>query len=454
MSSESNLHALEVKDLGKCYQVYNSPRDRLVQSLIGERKILYSSFWALKDVSFTLPRGKTLGVVGRNGSGKSTLLQLVSKTLTPTTGSIWVNGRVAALLELGSGFNPEFSGIDNVYLNAALLGLSKKEVEQRLDAILGFADIGEHVYQPVKTYSSGMSLRLAFAVQAMLDPEILIIDEALAVGDERFQKKCYSHLEKLRENGTSILLVTHSCPTIVQQCDEAILLHKGSAKLLGKPKVVTTVYQRLNSGSEQTWSPKFDELAKRLDQEATSDLEDEQLIAVEATTIYDPNLTSQSTVIYPDRGGRIEKVDIVNTQGRHQNIIQQGSEFQIRIRSYFEQGLSNIRINCLITTSTGIRVSGQAWPVGNHFASEVKAEDELTLSFSFQALLSPGIYFITIGIKQKNSEKYIHRIVDCAVIRITSHPTRRTLGFVDLATKDPETVLPTSQDTDPKTALS
>ena len=204
-------------------------------------------------MSFQLKRGQTLGVVGRNGSGKSTLLQLICGTLTPTTGRVWVAGRIGALLELGSGFNPEFTGLENVYLNGILLGLTKSEINARLDTILEFAGIGDFIHQPVKTYSSGMAVRLAFSVQAHVQPDLLVVDEALAVGDEMFQKKCYTHLEQLKANGTSILLVTHSCPQILQHCDQALLLSGGELKLMGSPKLITSTYQRLNNAPAHEW---------------------------------------------------------------------------------------------------------------------------------------------------------------------------------------------------------
>ena len=218
--------AVQVYNLSKCYRTYKHPRDRLLQTLWGrdrrgKPKRFYSDFWALQELSFKLPRGQTLGVVGRNGSGKSTLLQLLCGTLEPTSGKVQVRGRVGALLELGSGFNPEFTGLENVYFNAAVLGLSKVETDKRLDQILAFADIGDFIHQPVKTYSSGMTVRLAFAVQAHINPDVLVVDEALAVGDELFQKKCYAHLERLKEGGTAVLLVSHSCPAIIQHCDKA-----------------------------------------------------------------------------------------------------------------------------------------------------------------------------------------------------------------------------------------
>ncbi|EPC9246847.1 ABC transporter ATP-binding protein, partial [Shigella flexneri] len=242
MSSDN--YAIEVKNISKCYQVYNKPVQRLKQILFGKQKehtervqrVNYDEFWALQDINFVLPRGETLGVVGKNGSGKSTLLQIIAGTLTPTSGSVTINGRVAALLELGAGFNNEFTGRENVYLNASLLGLSKEQVDNKLDDILAFADIGHFIDSAVRSYSSGMLVRLAFAIQAQLDPEILIVDEALAVGDAKFQAKCFNRLKKLKENGTSILFVSHATEQIVTHCDRAILLNDGLLLAQDRPK--------------------------------------------------------------------------------------------------------------------------------------------------------------------------------------------------------------------------
>jgi lipopolysaccharide transport system ATP-binding protein len=250
MSSEENV--IEVRNLSKRYEIYKTPRDRLKQLVlprlhrtanqIGSALHVakpkpsphyFREFWALRDVSFQVRRGETIGVIGRNGSGKSTLLQILAGTLAPTNGEVSVNGRVAALLELGSGFNPEFSGRDNVYLNGRILGLSQREIEARYDQIVEFADIGEFIEQPVMTYSSGMFVRLAFAVQAHIDASIIIIDEALAVGDVFFRKKCYTRLEQLRSSGAAILLVSHSMPDIEQYCERAVLLDHGTCRFIG-----------------------------------------------------------------------------------------------------------------------------------------------------------------------------------------------------------------------------
>lgn len=436
--------ALEVDNLGKCYRVFANPRDRLLQSLVGDRRRLYTPVWALQNVSFQLERGHTLGVVGRNGSGKSTLLQLICGTLSPSSGRVAVHGRVAALLELGSGFNPDFSGLENVFLNGVLLGLHRSAVEARLDEILAFADIGDYVHQPVKTYSSGMALRLAFAVQAMLDPEILIVDEALAVGDERFQKKCFSHLEKLREQGTSILLVTHSCPTIVQQCDQALLLHRGQARLLGTPKVVTTVYQRMSGGAEAEWTEQLAALARRLHQDGAetrtegSEAAEPSEAAEGSEAGFDPALRPVSRVVYPDRGARIEDLSLVSAQGTACNLIPQGEQFEVRLRCFVEEELEDVRINCFLTNASGVRISGQIWPCSPPFYGTLHHGEELDLRFCFEARLAPGTYFVTAGIKQRLAERYVHRIVDAVMLRILSDGQRRTVGFVDLRAAPPQ----------------
>ena len=251
--------AIRVTKLGKRYEIYDAPRDRLKQFILPrlqgfaklDRKQYFREFWALQDVSFEVKKGETAGIIGRNGSGKSTLLQMICGTLSPTSGSVETRGRIAALLELGSGFNPEFTGRENVYMNAAVLGLSKQEMEVRFDDIVAFADIGQFVDQPVKTYSSGMVVRLAFAVQSQIDPDILVVDEALSVGDAKFQAKCFERLRQLKENGTSILLVTHSSDQIVTHCSTAILLNSGRQIETGEPKHVVNRYMDLLFGKER-----------------------------------------------------------------------------------------------------------------------------------------------------------------------------------------------------------
>lgn len=246
----SNGTAIRVDGLSKCFNVYDHPRDRLkqmfmprLQSLTGHAvRKFYREFWALHNVSFEVGKGETVGIIGQNGSGKSTLLQLITGTMTPTSGTIETHGRIGALLELGSGFNPEFTGRENVYLNGSLLGLSQAEIDHKFDYIVAFAEIGEHLEHPVKTYSSGMKLRLAFAVQVAVDAEVLIIDEALAVGDAKFQKKCFRRLEEIKARGTTILFVSHSTEQIRSFCDRGLVLDKGKPIFWGDARQATVKY--------------------------------------------------------------------------------------------------------------------------------------------------------------------------------------------------------------------
>lgn len=242
VSQMSSEVAIKVENLSKCYHIYDKPRDRLLQMLVRSRLQYYKEFWALKNVSFEIEKGETVGIIGRNGSGKSTLLQLICGTLTPTSGSIQTNGRIAALLELGSGFNPEFTGRENVYLNGSILGLSKEEIDARFEKIATFAEIGEFIDQPVKTYSSGMFVRLAFAIQANVDPEILIVDEALAVGDAQFVHRCMLRFHELQRRGTTIILVSHDSSSIKRLCDRAFLLKSGQLVLHGDSTKVVDAY--------------------------------------------------------------------------------------------------------------------------------------------------------------------------------------------------------------------
>ena len=276
-----------VQNLSKCYQIYDTPRDRLKQFVLSKLgrvlgrapKSYCREFWALKNISFEIKKGETVGIIGRNGSGKSTLLQLICGTLFPTSGIVETKGRIAALLELGSGFNPEFTGRENVYLNGAVLGLSKEEIDARFDAIAAFADIGDFIEQPVKTYSSGMFVRLAFAIQANVDPEILIVDEALAVGDAYFVHRCMLRFNELQKSGTTILFVSHDANSVRNLCSRAIWLIDGGIRDEGNAsKVVDAYLAHLFGRQVVTNESVADKIAKKVNQETTSNLKMETSI--------------------------------------------------------------------------------------------------------------------------------------------------------------------------------
>ena len=464
MNPENNHIAIEAVGLSKCYRIFDNPRDRLRQSIWprdwkGKHSDLYREFWALQSIDFSLKRGQTIGVMGRNGSGKSTLLQLLCGTLTPTSGEVRCRGRIGALLELGSGFNPEFSGLENVYLNAAILGLKKHEVDARIDNILGFADIGEFVNQPVKTYSSGMALRLAFAVQAHIEPDLLVVDEALAVGDELFQKKCYRHLEKLKDSGTGIILVTHSCPQILQHCDEAILLHKGKARLRGKPPVVTVTYQRLINASDSEWDAslrekleieKGDKAKSRVELKKDADdstvssnaqavIRDKEKAGRSVPGWMDENLIPTTTERYRSEGAKIEDVWIENKAGIRCNTLPFGNSFSIIFSYRAHRSIEDIGFACHIANHTGLRVCGQTHPKmlkrnANESLINVKTGDSWTITFYFHGGLWPGVYLIGGGIVNCSDDgnNFVDRVIDFRALRIIDENTATIVGTASL----------------------
>ena len=444
----SDTIAISVKKLSKCYRIFPSPQARLIQGILGHRKQIYQNFWALRDINFELRQGQTLGVVGRNGSGKSTLLQILCGTLTPTEGQINCHGRIAGLLELGSGFNPEFTGIENIFLNASLLGLKQKDIDSRLDSILAFADIGEHIHQPVKTYSSGMALRLAFAVQANLEPDILIVDEALAVGDELFQKKCFSRLSQLKQQGTSILLVTHSCAQIIQHCDQALLLHKGQQQLLGQPSIITTTYQQLANAPDEQWPAVLKRRQNLINSNKNNTDKNKSKLAEHATE-HDPNLIPQSREIYPSEGIMIESVTVESPDGRECNQITFGAAFQLRFkyRATSDHKPQPIRCGCHIANNQGLRITGQAFPLSGEFFSP-KAETQWDMVFSFGAGLLPGVYFVGGGIWPADQPgAFLHRVVDFCAMRILSNPDSTPSGICDLSSRPAELIENSNQTT-------
>lgn len=455
-----NAIAVEAIELSKCYRIYSHPRDRLLQAIWGrdrrcQPKRYYREFWALQQVSFQLGLGQTLGVIGRNGSGKSTLLQILCGTLSPTAGNVYLRGRVGALLELGSGFNPEFSGIENVFLNASLLGLSQIETEQRLDQILSFADIGEFINQPVKTYSSGMAVRLAFAVQAHVDPDILVVDEALAVGDELFQKKCYSHLERLKERGTAVILVTHSCPQIIQHCDQALLLHKGKARMLGEPARVTVTYQRLINASDAEWEEAFhqqpanDQPQTSVSNDTDGKLQETDIqIDQEQHSWLDPCLIPQSTEIYPNHGAEIIDAWFESTNGEQINVLPYGEDFTLCMSYQADDSLldriENVCLTCHIASHTGQRVTGQTIPATNARQGgpnliTINPAEKWTARFSFKGGLWPGVYFIGGGIISFNGQgrTFVHRVVDFRALRILEREPVSVIGSCSLQAAPP-----------------
>jgi len=448
--------AIRVKNLSKSYQIYAKPRDRLKQfifplagRLFGRKsKQYFSEFWALKNVSFEIRKGETVGIVGRNGSGKSTLLQMICGTLTPTAGEIQTQGRVAALLELGAGFNPEFTGKENVYMNAAVLGLQKEEIDERYDDILNFAEIGDFIEQPVKTYSSGMVVRLAFAVAINVDPEILIVDEALSVGDELFQRKCFSRIEAIKAGGATILFVSHSGGIIVELCDRAVLLDAGEQLAIGTPKFIVGRYQKLLYAPADKFELTRQHIMLSGEVEAVESAEDslkntstqpivvcnERQVNFEPKESYDENLIPSSTLIYESHGAIIDNPQIFTLSGDRVNNLIRGETYRYTYRVQFSSYATNVRFGMLIKTMSGLELGGGASAKSAKDSLPfVSAHSVFQIEFRFCCSLNPGVYFLNAGIvgSVNGSETYLHRITDLAMFRVLPVSDDLATGIID-----------------------
>jgi len=448
--------AIRVRDVSKHYVMFDRPEDRFKQMvvprlerLIGRKPRRYfRDFAALNGVSFEVGRGETVGIIGRNGSGKSTLLQIVCGTLQPTSGSVEVNGRIAALLELGAGFNPEFTGRENVFLNASILGVPRQEMEWRFDDIVRFADIGPFINQPVKTYSSGMYVRLAFAVAINVDPDILIVDEALSVGDEAFQRKCFARIEDIRDKGGTILFVSHGAQTIVQLCDRAILMDRGEKILDGRPKVVVNQYQRLLnlSGDEAEavrnelkamdgWGSPQETAAEEVSDKPTEPAPEAEALTIESEEAwYDPSLVSHSRVEYETKGARIADVRITTLDGRQVNVLQSGHRYLYEYVVHFDRDVTNVGFGMLVKTVNGTELGGGATDFSpKRILKHAAAGSRYRVRFELNWALNTGTYFLNAGVtgSSDGNHAYSHRLLDALAFRIMPMEEQLATGAVN-----------------------
>lgn len=449
MSSDVCIAA---RGLGKKYQIYAKPHHRLLDMLSpsAERG---RAFWALRDVDFSIKKGETVGIVGRNGSGKSTLLQIVSGTVSPSEGSVEVIGRVAALLELGTGFNPEFTGRENIRLNAAVLGLEGALIDSRMQAILDFADIGEFVDEPVRTYSSGMYIRLAFAVAISVNPDVLIIDEALSVGDEAFQRKCFARIEQMKRDGATILFVSHSASMVTQLCDRAILLDGGRRIMTGEPKAVVARYQKLINAPAAERAAILDQICKddaRMADELPLALEDPVLSEVdgaeiplskisrsESTHWLDANMKPASTLEYASLGARILAPHLETDAGEAVNVLSPRKTYVYCYDVEFDRDVERVHFGMMVKSVSGVELSGMASHAHGDAIPLVRAGSRIRVQFELAALMVPGTYFLNagvMGVVNGQSDVFVHRIVDAVMFRIDSTQTNRRLdGFFDIS---------------------
>jgi lipopolysaccharide transport system ATP-binding protein len=434
--------AIKVDNLCKFYHIYDQPRDRLWQMLMRGRKQFYREFWALNDVTFTIQKGETVGIIGRNGSGKSTLLQLICGTLNPTSGSILINGKVAALLELGAGFNPEFTGKENVYLAASLYGLKEETITSRFKQIQDFADIGDFIEQPVKTYSSGMFLRLAFAVIAHVDADILVIDEALAVGDAFFTQKCMRFLRKFMENGT-LLFVSHDSSAVVNLCQRAIWLEEGRMKLIDNSKSViehylaalndSTIVQSIAEPVESTQDSRNLNKVKivrdhRLDFINSSNLRND-LQVFEFT----PNISE-----FGARGATIVDVTLIDTEGKQLLWIVGGEEVILRIEVKSNQLIKGAIVGFYFNDRLGQNIFGDNTYLTYLYNPIIlQPNQHIIVSFIFvMPILPRGDYTVSVAIAEGTQDEHIqhHWLYDALVLK--SHSSSVCTGLLGIPMKD------------------
>ncbi len=407
---DTSLPAIKVEGLGKCYHLYEKPLARVIDLISPGPAKRFQPFWALRNASFEIEAGQTVGIIGRNGSGKSTLLEIISNTLQLSEGKVQINGRIAALLELGAGFNPDFTGRENVYMNAAIMGIDRAVIDEKFSEIETFANIGDYINHPVSTYSSGMYVRLAFATSIHMDPDILIVDEALAVGDIRFQRKCFREFERFKREGKTILFVTHAVELVRSYCDSAIFLHQGEIRCQGKPRDVVHNYLDMLFGSEESSSTGSGDKGSDSGQGATSMAQsavpeqaghelnsDVRIDGARLRKSYNPSEyrwgEQQAQIIdyLLESGGEIDPV-----------VLQQGAKIKLTMRVYFHQTLEELIYGITIKTLDGTTVYGaNTRERGIQLSTRSKGEIA-DISFTLENNLVQGSYFVSLGVAQHN----------------------------------------------------
>lgn len=410
-------YAIQVKNVSKVYKLYHRPADRLIDAFGFPGKKRFREHGALKDISFDVRKGETLGIIGTNGSGKSTILKIITGVLNPTDGEVVIDGRISALLELGAGFNQEYTGIENVYLNGMMMGFSDAEIDARLPNILEFADIGEFVNQPVRTYSSGMFVRLAFAVAINIDPEILIVDEALSVGDVFFQAKCYKKFEEFKEQGKTILFVSHDLSSIVKYCDRVVLLNKGSMLEEGTPKDMVGLYKRVMLGQARA----------EINKQAAGGGEAETEELWKSHYILNKDVDEYGS-------GKAEIIDfaILDDRGEYTNCIEKGASFTIKSKVLFKAEITEPIFTYSFKDAKGTTITGTNTMYENVSTGTAAPGDIFVASFEQEMFLQGGEYLLSIsctGYEDGGFTAY-HRLYDICYVTVISD--KDTVGYYDM----------------------
>ena len=408
--------AIRVNNVSKLYKLYDKPMDRLKESLGLSRKKMYKEHYALRNVSFDVKRGETVGIIGTNGSGKSTMLKIITGVLNPSEGDVQIQGRISALLELGAGFNMEYTGIENIYLNGTMMGFSKEEIDKKLDDILDFADIGDFVYQPVKTYSSGMFVRLAFAVSINIEPDILIVDEALSVGDVFFQVKCYHKFEEFKKLGKTILFVSHDLGSISKYCDRVILLNKGQKISEGRPKEIVDEYKQI--------LVKHDDMPLDVQTKPTEVMDD---VVWKSSLKLNPSL-----IEYGEKQAEIIDFAIIDDKGEITSNIQKNTEFTIKMKVKFNQKMQEPIFAFTIEDLQGTEVTGTNTMYEKIDTGTVEKGDIRVAEFKQSMNLQGRNYLLALGCVGFSNNRFnvYHRLYDVCNINVISD--KNTVGFYDM----------------------
>ncbi|MEG7531161.1 MAG: ABC transporter ATP-binding protein [Hungatella sp.] len=422
-------NAITVKDVTKIYKLYEKPIDRLKESLHPLHKEYHKKFYALDKISFQVKKGETVGIIGTNGSGKSTVLKIITGVLSPTTGSVEVVGTISALLELGAGFNMDYTGIENIYMNGTMMGFSKKEMEAKIQDILDFADIGDFVYQPVKTYSSGMFVRLAFALAINVEPEILIVDEALSVGDVFFQAKCYRRMDEIRKKGTTILMVTHDMGSIIKYCDKVVLLNRGSFIAEGSAGRMVDLYKKILANQ-------LDVLEEELTQmnDFSGEGEAERPIPnMSVKGLMKNQLTiNENRTEYGDGRAEIYDLGLFDARGNVTNLLLKGETFTIKEKIRFAAEITAPIFTYTIKDKKGTDLTGTNTMFEGTEILPVKTGDEYEVSFTQKMTLQGGEYLLSMSCTGFEGGEHVvyHRLYDIANITVISN--KNTVGVYDM----------------------
>ena len=421
--------AIRVDDVSKLYKLYDKPSDRLKESLGLTRKKLYKEHYALHNVSFDVKRGETVGIIGTNGSGKSTILKIITGVLNPSGGHVEIDGRISALLELGAGFNMEYTGIENIYLNGTMIGFSREEIDAKMQDILDFADIGDFVHQPVKTYSSGMFVRLAFAVAINIDPEILIVDEALSVGDVFFQAKCYKKFEDFKKMGKTILFVSHDLGSISKYCDRVVLLNRGKKLAEGTPKEMVSMYKRIMVNQD-----KAEEIAAHQMDMSSLEEDDEKEIKEAACEGQWKNHYNLNPDVdeYGNGAAEIEDFAIIDENGNYTNAIVKGTRFRLKSKVKFKQDVHDPIFTYTFKNIQGVAITGTNTMYEKKDVPLAKEGETCVATFEQDMFLQGGEYLLSMsctGYRDGEFQVY-HRLYDVCNVTVVSD--KNTVGFYDM----------------------